>query len=98
MVNLINSIPTANDGVPHKDNNNNAIKHFESNKVRMLGLLEKNYENLVEVFTNNAIANISNVWSFNPTLSLPTSMTFKSDPYNESKCLQGKKLDIYDDY
>jgi hypothetical protein len=58
MVNIIYKIQTANDGEQHKDSNNNdnAIKYFESNKDKILGLAEKNYENLIEVLTNNAIA------------------------------------------
>ncbi len=39
----------------------------------MLDLTEKQYENIVDVFTNNAISDIANASSFNSTLSLPSS-------------------------
>jgi hypothetical protein len=55
MVNLIHNMPSANDSEQHKDNNNNIIKYLEVNKDRILNLGEKNYENLVEAFTKNAI-------------------------------------------
>jgi DNA-binding CsgD family transcriptional regulator len=54
MVNLIQNIPSANDGEQHKDNNS-ITKYLEFNKDRILTLTEKNYENLVEALTNNAI-------------------------------------------
>ena len=56
MINIIYKIPTANDSEQHKDiNNDNAIKHLESNKDSILDLAEKNYENLITVLTNNVI-------------------------------------------
>jgi hypothetical protein len=56
MANLIYSIPiNANNGEQHKDNNNNSIKYLEANKDILLDLAEKNYENLVEALTKNAI-------------------------------------------
>lgn len=39
-----------NNGEQYKDNNN-IVKYLESNKDSILGLAEKNYENLVEVLT-----------------------------------------------
>jgi hypothetical protein len=70
---------TANTSGQHKDNRNN-VKYLESNKDSILDLFEKNYENLVEAFTKNAIhiaASASS--SLNPTLSLPQqSSTFPS--------------------
>ena len=36
-----------------------------------MDLVEKNYENLVETLTNNAIDNAANASSSDPTLSLP---------------------------
>jgi hypothetical protein len=67
LVNLIYSISSANDGEQHKDNN--AIKYIEVNKHKILNLAEKNYENLVEALTNDAIATATT--SSNPTLLLP---------------------------
>ena len=47
---------TANDGKQQKYNNNdNAIKYLEFNKDKILDLVEKNYENLVEALTNNTM-------------------------------------------
>jgi len=66
MLNLIQHIPGANDDEQHKDNNS-ITKYLEFNKDRILTLTEKNYENLVEVLTDNAIAAAS---SSNPKLSL----------------------------
>ncbi len=42
----------------NKDNNINITKYLEFNKDRILDLAEKNYENLVEALTNDAIANV----------------------------------------
>jgi F0F1-type ATP synthase gamma subunit len=81
MVKLIQNIPSANDGEQNKDDNNNITKHLESNKDRILELAEKNFENLVEALTNNAIATASS----NPTLSLPqSSSTFNVCPATQS--------------
>jgi hypothetical protein len=66
MIKLIYNISTGNDGEQHKDNNNNITKYLESNKDSILDFAEKNFENLVEVFTNNAIDTAAN--SSNPTL------------------------------
>jgi len=54
MVNLIHNIPSANDGEQYKENNN-IIKYLKSNKDSLLDLAEKNYENLVETLTNDAV-------------------------------------------
>jgi hypothetical protein len=70
MVKLIQNIPSVNDDKQHKDNNINITQYLESNKDRIMDLSEKNYENLVEVLTNNVIATAS---SFNSTL--PSSFT-----------------------
>jgi hypothetical protein len=59
-----------NNGEQYKDNNN-IVKYLESNKDSILGLAEKNYENLVEVLTNDSIS--SAVTSSNPKSSLPQS-------------------------
>ena len=55
MVKLIQNITGANDGEQHKDNHINITQYFESNRDRIMNLGEKNYENLVEALTNNAI-------------------------------------------
>jgi len=84
MVKLIQSMPSANDD-DYKDNNNNIIKYIEVNKDRILNLAEKNYENLVEAFTKNAIdiaASASS--SLNPTLSLPQSSSTIPNLSNQS--------------
>jgi transposase len=72
MVKLIQNMPSANDGEQYKDNNN-IIKYLELNKDRILNLGEKNYENLVEELTNNAINTVADYSLSNPTLSLPQS-------------------------
>ena len=69
MAKLIQNIASTNDGEQHDDKNNNITQYFESNKDSLLDFTEKNYENLVEAFTKNAIATASS----NPTLSLPQS-------------------------
>jgi hypothetical protein len=55
MVKLIQNMPSANDSEQYKGNNNNITKYLELNKDRILNLAEKNYENLVQALTNNAI-------------------------------------------
>jgi hypothetical protein len=47
-------------------------KYLEHNKNSLIDLAEKNYENLVEALTNNAI-NSAVASLSNPTLSLPQS-------------------------
>ncbi|HEX6029189.1 MAG TPA: hypothetical protein VFY64_09130 [Nitrososphaeraceae archaeon] len=71
MINLIQNTPSANDGEQLKDNYNNITKYLELNKDRILNLGEKNYENLMEVLTNNAINAAAS--SSSPRLSLPQS-------------------------
>jgi hypothetical protein len=66
-------MPGANDREQYKDNdNNNIVKYLEFNKNRILNLGEKNYENLIEVLTNNVMNTAANS-SYNHTLSLPQS-------------------------
>ncbi|HET6799191.1 MAG TPA: hypothetical protein VFH25_01395 [Nitrososphaeraceae archaeon] len=72
MVRLIHNIPSANDGKQYKYDNNNIIDYLELNKDRILNLGKKNYENLVEALTNNAI-NTTTASCSDPTLSLPSS-------------------------
>jgi hypothetical protein len=85
MANLIHNMRATPDSRGHDNNNdNNIIKYLELNKTRILNLANKNYENLVEVFTNNAISNIANASSFNPTLSLTSSSSAFPNPFNQS--------------
>jgi hypothetical protein len=67
MVNLIYNIPVANDG---KNKHNNITKYLEFNKDNFVDLAEKNYQNLVEALTNNAIDTAS---SSNPIISSSSS-------------------------
>jgi hypothetical protein len=84
MIKLIHNIPGANDGKQYEDDDNdNVIKYLEANKHNLLGLAEKNYENIVEALTNNAIETGADATSSssNPTPSLPhSSYTFSSQP------------------
>jgi hypothetical protein len=103
IVNVILNIPITNDGEQYKDNNNSITRYIESNNDKILHLAEKNYEDLVEVLTNNAI-NAAASSSSNPTLSLSLSSIFSS-PYNqsdtciieESESFDNSKGDIADD-
>ena len=70
IVELIQNIPSANDSEQHKGNENNITKYLELNKDRILNLGEKNYQNLVEALTNNAIDTAS---SSNPIISSSSS-------------------------
>jgi hypothetical protein len=72
MVKLIQNITGTNDDEQYKDNYINIIQYFESNKDRILNLGEKNYQNVVEALTNNAME-ATTYASPNPTLSLPQS-------------------------
>ncbi len=87
MVKLIQNMSSANDGEQHKDNNN-IIKYLESNKDRILNLGEKNYENLVEALTNNAI----DIASSNPTLSLPQSSSPTFPNLSDQSGLQNRRV------
>ncbi|MDQ4056948.1 MAG: hypothetical protein M3156_05970 [Thermoproteota archaeon] len=83
---------TPPDGEQNKDDNGNAIKYLESNKDNILGLVEKHYEILVEVLTNNAIVAASS----NPTLSLPSSTSMSSGQYNQNDSYTIEESEIYD--
>jgi hypothetical protein len=48
MVKLIYGIPTVNNSEQHKDDDINITKYLKFNKDRLLDLVEKNYENIVE--------------------------------------------------
>jgi hypothetical protein len=106
MVKLIHNMPSANDGEQLKDNNdnynNNIIKYVKSDKNNILDSVEKNYENLVEILTNNAMSSAA-ASSSNPTISLPQSSSFtfpnlsnQSDKYRieESESFHNNKGDI----
>jgi hypothetical protein len=56
MINLIYNIPRANHGEQRKDNDINVTKYLEFNKDKILNLIEKHYENLLEALTNNTIS------------------------------------------
>ncbi len=80
MVKLIQNITGANDGEQHKDNHINITQYFESNRDRIMNLGEKNYENLVEELTNNAIdtvaSSISSVLEPSSTFLGPCPQTY----------------------
>jgi DNA-binding NtrC family response regulator len=82
MVKLIQNMPGASDGEQYKDNNN-ITKYLEHNKNSLIDLAEKNYENLVEALTNNAIDSATAA-SSNPTLSLPSSSSIIPSRSNQS--------------
>jgi hypothetical protein len=80
MIKTIYNIPSANDGEQHKDNNS-IIQYLESNKDRILDFTEKNYENLVEAFTKNAVDTTADTsFSSNPIYSLPSSSSSTFSP------------------
>jgi hypothetical protein len=89
MGKLIQNMPSPNDREQNKENNN-IVKYLESNKDSILGLAEKNYENIVEVLANNVI-NTTTHASSNPPFFLPqSSCTFpklsnQSDTYRIEK-------------
>ncbi len=83
MVKLIQNISCANDGEQYKDNNNNITKYLEHNKDRILNLGEKNYENLVEAFTKNAIDIAASASFSNFISSLPQSSSTFSNSFDQ---------------
>jgi hypothetical protein len=69
---IYNISATANTSGQYKDNNYNITQYLEVNNDSILDLAEKNYENLVEVLTNNVIDTAASAASSsNDTLSLP---------------------------
>jgi hypothetical protein len=92
MINLIQNIPCANDG-EHKDNNN-TIQYFESNKDRILNLGEKNYQNIVEALTNNAME-ATTYASPNPTLSLSQSSSTFPNLSNKNNIYRIEEAETY---
>ena len=99
IIKAIYSMSTnANDGEKHKDNDNNVVtKYLKSNKDHILNLGEKNYENLVEALTNNAINAVDASSSLNPTLSLPQSSSTFPKPPNQNDTYRIEESEIYDD-
>jgi malic enzyme len=78
MIDIIYKIPTANDSEQQKDDNNDSVtKYLESNKDSLIDLAEKNYENVVEALTNNAIT----LACSNPKPALPPSSSTISNPF-----------------
>jgi ABC-type phosphate/phosphonate transport system substrate-binding protein len=95
MANLIYSIPTANNGEQYEDNNNNITKYLELNKGTISHLAEKNYENLVEALTNNAI-NSAVTSSSSPASSLPQSSSTFPNLFNQSDTHRKEESEIHD--
>ena len=94
VVNLIQNRAGANDGEQCKDNHINITQYFESNKVSLLDLAEKNFENLVEVLTNNAIDTAADA-SSNPGSSLPQSSSTLPNLSNQSDTYRIEKSENY---
>jgi hypothetical protein len=93
MVNLVYSISSTYDGEHHKDDNsNNVTKYLESNKDNLLDLTEKQYENLTEVLTNNAIDTAA---AFNSASSLPQSSSTFPKISNQSDSYRIEEEEIY---
>jgi hypothetical protein len=80
MIDIIYKMVTPNNGEQHKDNHINITQYFESNRDRIMNLGEKNYENLVEALTNNAIdtvaSSISSVLEPSSTFLGPCPQTY----------------------
>ena len=86
--------PAANNGEQHKNDNNNIKKYLEFNRDRILDFAQKNYENLVEVFTNNAI-NSAVTSSSNPTSSVPQSSSRFSRPSTRTDTYRTEESEIH---
>ena len=98
MVNLIYSTSIANSSEQQKDDNsNNITKYLNVNKDRLLDLMEKNYENLVEALTNDSISSVAaSSSSSNPTLSLPSSSSiFDLDTHNQSDAYKSEEPESF---
>ena len=67
---------------------------LELNKDRLLNLGQKNYKNLVEALTNNAIID----YSSNPTLSLPQVSSTLPSRLSQTDIYRTEEPEIYDDY
>jgi hypothetical protein len=93
MANLIYNMSATPDDRGHDNNNDddNVIKYLELNKTGILDLSEKNYENVVEALTNDSIANAS----ANPTLSLSSSSSTLSNPFNQSDTYKKEESETF---
>jgi hypothetical protein len=101
MVKLIYNISSSpNNGKQGQDNNNNITNYLEVNKNSILDFAEKNYQNLVEVLTNDSISGVAASSLSNPASSLPQSslstfpnLSTQSDTYRieESKVYHNSK-------
>jgi hypothetical protein len=98
-INIIYKILTTNEDEQHKDDNNdNVTKYLESNKDKILNLVEKNYQNLVEALTNKFIGTtITASPSSSPTLSLPQSSSTFPNLSDQSNTYRIEEPEIYDD-
>ncbi len=94
MVKLIQNITDANNGKQHKDNHINITQYFESNKDRILNLGEKNYQNIVEALTNNAME-ATTYASPNSTLSLPQSSSTFPNLSNKNNIYRIEEAETY---
>jgi hypothetical protein len=97
MIQIIYKILTANDREQHEDN---AIKYLESNKDSILDLAEKNYENLIEVLTNNimntaAASSLSNS-SLSPKFNFGTWNQSDTYTIEDPESFRNSKGDIAD--
>jgi hypothetical protein len=96
MINIIYKIPTANNSDKHKDiNNDNVIKHLESNKDSILDLAEKHYEYLVEALTNNAISVEDYSLSSSPDNTMLSSSSTFPTQLNQSNTYRIDDSGIY---
>jgi metal-dependent hydrolase (beta-lactamase superfamily II) len=85
---LVNILKRISSSSRRPTTTNNIIKYLELNKDRILNLGEKNYENLVEAFTKNAI----DIASSNPTLSLPQSSSPTFPNLSDQSGLQNRRV------
>jgi hypothetical protein len=91
------------DGKQQKDNHINITQYFECNKATIMDLAEKNYENLVQALTNNAINTVAESFSNSISLLTQSSSRFPNlsndnDIYRieESESFHNSKGDIAD--
>ena len=91
MVKLTQNIPSVNDSEEDKGNENNIAKYLELNRNRILGLAEKNYENLIDALTNNAISSADALSPSNPTLPLPQSSSIFPSSSNQQDAMPAGK-------
>ncbi len=88
--------PAANNGEQHKNDNNNIKKYLEFNRDSIIDLAEKNYENLVEVFTNNTIDIVASTSSsLNPTLSSPQSSSTFPNSFDQNDIYRKEETESF---